>query len=92
MRYVDCSPPPSPEGWSEDSAVDFDDHKLPLRCRVQGHTYNSIDDGGLSLVQDCVARFGRIAIVEAKGGLGAVSGGMPRLSDELFAQIIGLDA
>ncbi|KAF0315115.1 hypothetical protein GQ607_017654 [Colletotrichum asianum] len=77
--------------WSDldDFAVDFDDHKLQLDCRIQQNAYRSIDDGGLSLVQDFSGRLGRVAILETKRHLGEISNGEPKLSDERFAQMIG---
>ncbi|KAI8171960.1 hypothetical protein K4K54_001887 [Colletotrichum sp. SAR 10_86] len=70
--------------WSDldDFAVDFDDHKLQLDCRIQQNAYRSIDDGGLSLVQDFSGRLGRVAILETKRHLGEISNGEPKLSDE----------
>ncbi|KAI8303303.1 hypothetical protein K4K59_013287 [Colletotrichum sp. SAR11_240] len=70
--------------WSDldDFAVDFDDHKLQLDCRIQQNAYRSIDDGGLSLVQDFSGRLGRVAILETKRHLGEILNGEPKLSDE----------
>ncbi|KAH0422475.1 hypothetical protein CcaCcLH18_12783 [Colletotrichum camelliae] len=49
----------------------------------------SIDDGGLSLIQDFGVRLSRVAILETKRHLGEISDGEPKLSDERFAQMIG---
>ncbi|RMZ83254.1 hypothetical protein DV738_g1236, partial [Chaetothyriales sp. CBS 135597] len=77
------------EQWSNDDVIDFDDHKLSLCCRIGQTAYNSIDDGGLYLVKDCVDRIGRVAILETKRALGTIVDGKPVLSDERFAQMIG---
>ncbi|WDK23840.1 hypothetical protein CGRA01v4_15133 [Colletotrichum graminicola] len=90
IRYVLEHLPQSDWSDSDDFAVDFDDLKLELHCRIQREiAYRSIDDGGLSLVQDFGERLGRVAILETKGHLGKILDGVPKLSDERFAQIIG---
>ncbi|KAK2052646.1 hypothetical protein LY76DRAFT_598446 [Colletotrichum caudatum] len=90
IRYVLQHLPQSHWSDSDDFAVDFDDLKLELHCRIQKEiAYTSVDDGGLSLVQDFGQRLGRVAILETKGHLGKILDGVPKLSDKRFAQIIG---
>ncbi|UQC76873.1 uncharacterized protein CLUP02_18388 [Colletotrichum lupini] len=70
--------------------VDFDDHRLSLKCRLEsGISYTSIDDGGLLLVADSARVHGRIAILEAKRNLASIDSGRHILTDERFAQLIG---
>ncbi|KAK1492102.1 hypothetical protein CCUS01_14133 [Colletotrichum cuscutae] len=70
--------------------VDFDDHRLSLKCRLEsGISYTSIDDGGLLLVADSARVHGRIAILEAKRNPASIDSGRHILTDERFAQLIG---
>ncbi|KAK7436840.1 hypothetical protein CaCOL14_013171 [Colletotrichum acutatum] len=70
--------------------VDFDDHRLSLRCELQSDiSYTSIDDGGLLLVADSTHVHGRIAILETKRNLASIDSGRHILTDERFAQLIG---
>ncbi|KAK0379163.1 hypothetical protein CLIM01_03468 [Colletotrichum limetticola] len=70
--------------------VDFDDHRLSLKCRLEsGISYTSIDDGGLLLVADSARVHGRIAILEAKRNLASIDSGRHIFTDERFAQLIG---